>query len=627
MGKQEVLLIEDSATDALIVKHALRRSYAVTHVRTAEEAMQRLLSGTPALVLSDYFLPGGTVVDIQQWIAEHGLDVPVIVMSGQGDEKIAAETFKLGAYEYVVKSEETLSSISLAVDAALKRNELERRAQILQQIVEHASDVIVTMSLEGAVLTANRAAEHMLGYVPKEIVGEPSTTLFPDCNIMEEIAPLLEPGASKPSWQMELNARHKNGTLIPVHLSASVLRDRSGKALYLIGIVRDVTERRELVEKLKRLSVTDNLTGLANHRFFHERLHYEFVRARRYDEPLSGIMIDVDYFKAVNDTYGHLTGDRVLRSLAEIIKAATRSSDLVARYGGEEFWVLLPNTPLAGAMQCAENVRRRVEAARITAGIHQGLQVTISAGVTALLPDVADEEDLLRRVDAALLDAKRGGRNAVRVWQKRDKSAAERPVRVHGKDVTTVCKDVRRLIRPALAHYVEATLPLIESLYRHSPEIRKHGKRVSALAKELGSLTGLRGNDLKVLERAAYFHDVGRLLVPIENRDTERAHTLAGDRLLAELKVFGVERLYVRHHCERYDGTGFPGKLAGKAIPLGARIIAVADAFDKLMHPREAGPQPTEAEALASLNQEAGTRLDPNLLSLLTRARQACARL
>lgn len=175
-------------------------------------------------------------------------------------------------------------------------------------------------------------------------------------------------------------------------------------------------ELEEANQKLAELSVTDDLTGLANRRHFDEVLYAEWQRARRHGEPLAVAMIDVDHFKAYNDHYGHQAGDECLRRVAAVLRACVqRSSDLIARYGGEEFIVVFPGIDCEGAAQLAETIRHKVQA--------EGLEhkknsqtgvITISIGVTACIPKAGEKADkLLREADSAMYEAKRRGRNTV----------------------------------------------------------------------------------------------------------------------------------------------------------------------------------------------------------------------
>lgn len=187
------------------------------------------------------------------------------------------------------------------------------------------------------------------------------------------------------------------------------------KSLLRIKTLQD--QLRTANTRLEKMSITDGLTGIFNHRFFVERLESEAKRAERYERPLAVIMFDVDHFKKVNDDYGHLFGDYVLSRLAEILQSSARAGDLVARYGGEEFAILVTETD--GAAMLAERIRIRIERAEFQFE-GQRADVRVSAGVCqALIGTIQEGSELLRTADEALYEAKQTGRNRVVVRVKR----------------------------------------------------------------------------------------------------------------------------------------------------------------------------------------------------------------
>jgi diguanylate cyclase (GGDEF)-like protein len=163
-----------------------------------------------------------------------------------------------------------------------------------------------------------------------------------------------------------------------------------------------------------RLSYTDDLTGIYNHRFFIEQLAREVERHKRYSTPLSLLMIDIDYFKHYNDTNGHLAGDEVLRGIALLVERGVRQTDIVARYGGEEFSAILTNTGNEGALEIAERVRKNVSDTRFpNEGAQPNKDLTVSVGVATFSSSISTLTDLIREADHALYRAKKGGRNRV----------------------------------------------------------------------------------------------------------------------------------------------------------------------------------------------------------------------
>ena len=205
---------------------------------------------------------------------------------------------------------------------------------------------------------------------------------------------------------------YQNVTILP-------LRSATGKTDHVCLIIYDVTgvavNKRQLESantKLQELALRDGLTGLLNRRYWESCLEREFARHQRYDNPVSLVIFDIDHFKRVNDTYGHQTGDEVIRSVAEITSRLARETDFAGRYGGEEFVILLPGTHLEGAAQFAERLRQAVEQQVLD---YQGspLSYTISLGVATISDDMANYQILLERADKALYASKEQGRNRV----------------------------------------------------------------------------------------------------------------------------------------------------------------------------------------------------------------------
>ena len=180
---------------------------------------------------------------------------------------------------------------------------------------------------------------------------------------------------------------------------------------------------------LLQLSMRDPLTGLYNRNYFYENLAIELERARRYSQPISCIMVDLDHFKPVNDRFGHVFGDLVLSQLAALLREATRRFEMVARYGGEEFTITLPNTPLEAATVLAERLRRRVADETFQEGPLR-VKLTLSCGVATFLPGrVGDPDELVRQADAAMYLAKRRGRNRVATYAELERGGMEWPGR------------------------------------------------------------------------------------------------------------------------------------------------------------------------------------------------------
>ncbi|MBK9203293.1 MAG: sensor domain-containing diguanylate cyclase [Candidatus Obscuribacter sp.] len=192
-------------------------------------------------------------------------------------------------------------------------------------------------------------------------------------------------------------------------------RDWSIDDISLIGSLADnlsvAIENAELHQEREKQAVTDGLTGVNNRRSFNENLQKEFERAKRYDQPLSLVIVDLDFLKKINDQYGHMAGDEAIRSIGGVLKLSSRSTDFVARYGGEEFCLLLPNTGIEMAEQLAERLRRKINEITVTGYGN----ISASLGVSNFPLHCNDAEELFGTADAALYKAKQGGRNCVKV--------------------------------------------------------------------------------------------------------------------------------------------------------------------------------------------------------------------
>jgi diguanylate cyclase (GGDEF)-like protein len=229
---------------------------------------------------------------------------------------------------------------------------------------------------------------------------------------------IFSPGVQSETATVRM--RKKDGSAVWMEMNARLVRDSStGEPREFVTVMRDITERKVLEERLSALSLTDSLTGLWNRRAFDEALNREWKRTLREGSQISLLLLDIDRFKEFNDRYGHQVGDDCLRAVAACLKEAVRDTDIIARYGGEEIVVILPSTDTAGAVEVAEKMRRAIEALRLTreARPEGGDRVTVSVGVATALArlggTISLPESLLLTADTAMYKAKNGGRNRV----------------------------------------------------------------------------------------------------------------------------------------------------------------------------------------------------------------------
>jgi len=294
---------------------------------------------------------------------------------------------------------------------ALERQFRESEEQF-RGIVETASDAIISFDADRTIVMTNLAAEELLGYHRDELAGLSFQQLIPSkygttWEQFEHYAAFGSPLSAK--GHAELSLLHVTGKEIPVQL-AMAEKESSGKRI-VTAIIRDISARKALEEELRIQSITDHLTRLYNRRHFHSLAQKEMDRSRRTKSPFSLFLIDIDGFKAINDTYGHTAGDMALQIVAAQMMKNFRTMDSCFRYGGEEFMALLPETDSAGAMVAAERLRNRIsETDFLPVPGDKPVRLTVSIGISEYHEDCT-LDDLVRFADLAMYAAKNAGRN------------------------------------------------------------------------------------------------------------------------------------------------------------------------------------------------------------------------
>lgn len=297
------------------------------------------------------------------------------------------------------------------------RKEAERRLwaseALFRQAFDHATVGMTVLNPDGRVLRANPRFCAMLGRTRDTIEGGDMLALtHPDDQAIGNGFRRKALAGGPPSAEFEKRFITSAGETLHCRVSSSLVRDDAGQPVFFVSHVTDITERRRIEAELVRLANTDPLTGVANRRPFLARLREELARVRRYGTPASCLMLDFDHFKHINDQWGHSSGDAVLQYFSRTCRKRLRETDLLGRLGGEEFAILMPATPLEGAVALAEQLRQWILAHPLKHGDTR-IAFSLSIGVTVLRPDDASPDQVLARTDAALYRAKAAGRNRV----------------------------------------------------------------------------------------------------------------------------------------------------------------------------------------------------------------------
>ena len=294
------------------------------------------------------------------------------------------------------------------------RAELVDQRELLAEILDHAPiGMAVVDPATGRFERVNHAMCEMLGYTEDELLPRTWTELTFSDDVGDVIAGIDALTAGKLDvYRAEKRYVHRDGHTIWAEIRVSAIRDKESRPQHLVAQIADISARRRYEAELERLATQDPLTGLANHRLFHQRLHEAMATSIRHERPLSVVVLDLDHFKQINDRFGHIVGDQTLEAVAARLATVVRDGELLARVGGEEFAWILPDADLAGAYAAAERARHAVGDVPLpTVG-----PVTVSAGV-GFRDSLTDSTALYERADAALYEAKRLGRNQTVRWE------------------------------------------------------------------------------------------------------------------------------------------------------------------------------------------------------------------
>lgn len=365
----------------------------------------------------------------------------------------------------------------------------------------------------------------------------------------------------------------------------------------------------------------DRLTRVANRPALLAHLFAELERVARYNRPLSIAFIDIDHFKAVNDTFGHEMGDVVLRGVAEVFRENIRSVDLIGRYGGEEFVLVLPETPVDEAAEVAEKLRLLVLKKHFDAGTAGELAVSISIGVAGGHGQHLRVDQLLRDADAAMYSAKSLGRNQTYVFAETDDDSARiprAPISAAGRARAAEVGDLARQAAESALSAILAPLPH----YGGRPSAL-----IAAIAVRMATALKLPDQEVQRIRVASLLHDIGKVAVPEqilekpgpltpEEWQSVVQHPRVGQVIIDQVATVKDAGAIILHHHERFSGHGYPHGLRGSDIPIGARIVAIADAYDAMVSDRPYRAAVSHEAAVAELREHSTLQFDPELVTL-----------
>jgi len=418
-----------------------------------------------------------------------------------------------------------------------------------------------------------------------------------------------------------------SGCLCMCGLAQSSIANReltSYKAKLAREILTSHLTNASLYHQARLTSLTDALTSVGSRRLLEDKLEAECARAKRYKRPFSVAIIDLDNFKSINDVFGHATGDDALRKLAKCMKSRKRMPDILTRYGGDEFVILMPETESKDALTFLERIRANVQQIQVA----DNISMTISCGIAQSLPDFSDSSsEVIRRADLALYEAKSAGRNCVKLWDKK-MSKALKAGDIEIERIKKLKRRVAGLSEQAEKMFIQSIWGLVQALEAKDPYAKKHSESVMHYAIGIAETMKIHPKQLEVLRRAAMIHDIGNIgvpdailskpgeLTPHERKIIEQ-HPLIAVRILDKMSFLEQEVAIIRAHHEKWNGQGYPDGLVNTSIPIGARILAVADTFDALTSDRSYHNSRSIDEAIEIVTDSSGYDFDPEPVKAL----------
>jgi diguanylate cyclase (GGDEF)-like protein/PAS domain S-box-containing protein len=409
-----VLLVQDNADDAHEIRKMLGEGrgtpFAIECVDRLTTSLERLAAGGTDVVLLDLSGPDNHGLDALARIRAQAPHVPIIVLSSLDDEAVAVKAVREGAEDCLVKGQVDRNLLVRAIRYAIARKRtddaLRAAKDYAENLIDSSLDMIISVDVNRNIVEFNRAAEQVFGYTKAEVLGAPIDLLYADTSEGRQLHKNTQDGG----FTGEVANKKKNGDIFYSYVSASVMRDATGAPVGVMGISRDITERKRAEEIIVRQAYHDALTNLANRRLFMDRLTQALTRVQWHKRIVSVLFLDLDHFKSINDALGHSVGDLLLQAVAGRLTTCVRQGDTVARLGGDEFAIALADVARTSDIpKVAQKIIDTLSRPYVLEG--RELFITTSIGICIYPDDAQDAETLVKNADVAMYRAKKHGRN------------------------------------------------------------------------------------------------------------------------------------------------------------------------------------------------------------------------
>jgi len=428
-GFLHILSVENIPADFLLIERQLQRQGPMAHCRRVEtdaDLVTALDEGGWDAVLLDYNVPGMNFSTTLLRVRESLPDVPVILVSGSIGEEALVEVIRLGAWDFVLKDHmvrltPVLEHCLREAEGRRARRETEERLRLIFAAFNSTHEGVAITDLQANILVMNPAFTVITEYTEAEAIGCNLSILNSGCQDAAFYQQMWRSLAETGGWQGEIWNRRKSGDVYPEWLSISAILDNAGSPTHYIGVFTDISRISHVETHLEHLAHHDALTELPNRLLLVSRLKHSLERAHRNSGRVAVLFLDLDRFKAVNDTLGHQAGDELLRTVASRLRERLRDIDTLARLGGDEFIVVLDDLP-DGSTDAANVARMLIDRLHVPFMLGEGekkneVSIGSSVGIAIFPTDGGDADTLIDRADEALYRAKALGRGRYCFYQ------------------------------------------------------------------------------------------------------------------------------------------------------------------------------------------------------------------
>lgn len=544
------------------------------------------------------------------------------------------------------EEEDFLVDIANTLAGTIERKQAEKALRESQErlsaIISNTPNVAVEgYDIDGRVLYWNRAAEQIFGWTEKEAMGKTLDQLILDKKSTDEFNNILRDTErlNRPFGPSEWKFKNKDGQEGVVYSTIFPIPAGDGKKEFVCMDV-DITDRKKAEEerkklnekiiksneRLRRMALRDSHTGLYNHRYLTEIIEAEFDRAKRYNNPLSVIMLDIDYFKSINDVYGHPFGDLVLKQFARQLKQMVRRYDIVVRFGGEEFIIVSPGSDRSTAMILAQRILDAVNLYNFGNKEHT-VKLKLSLAVASYPEDIVVKGmGLIELTDQILNRVKEFGGNRVYSFLdiKKQKPTTENKEQA---EVKILKEKLAKLTKRANQSLIEAIFAFAKTIKLKDHYTGEHVEKTSFYATEIARALSLSREEIEHVRQASILHDLGKIgvsekiLLKREQLTKEelaevKKHPQIGVDIIRPIQFLHAIIPLILYHHERWDGKGYPNSLRGEEIPVGARILAIADVYQALISNRPYRQAYSREEAIKIIKEGSGSQFDPAIINI-----------